>query len=331
MNRDDLYHAAAHVGQDDPDEPAVDDLQIAAAAAAAALGEPSSASDDSDESSSDGDDSSSGAEGMEDSDSDSDGSSSSDGAAAAGVHLQERITLVLTVVGDRVAVELHPHFFLNSRHGSEAALAGGEAEAPPSSVATSSEEESSSEEEEEGAEEITDYAQLRQIIDAMDDDGEDGGGGGGDVHGRGAAAELFGAIPLPALDVEVLPEDVLTPAGAVLSVIEDTIVVRAVGGSRALNEGTALVLEDRALLGAVEEIFGPVSAPLYALRYAGGAAEPPQGLVPGAVVFSVDRLALYVLPEALTVKGYDADVEVNERGELVEVEEHFSDDEAVSS
>ena len=48
------------------------------------------------------------------------------------------------------------------------------------------------------------------------------------------------------------------------------------------DEGAVLVLATcRAPLGRVEEVFGPVAAPLYALRYAapGGL---PEGAVPGA-------------------------------------------------
>ena len=50
------------------------------------------------------------------------------------------------------------------------------------------------------------------------------------------------------------------------------------------DEGAVLVLAgSRAPLGRVEEVFGPVAAPLYALRCAapGGL---PEGAVPGALV-----------------------------------------------
>lgn len=55
-------------------------------------------------------------------------------------------------------------------------------------------------------------------------------------------------------------------------------------GGRVFDEGAVLVLAGcRAPLGRVEEVFGPVAAPLYALRCAapGGL---PEGAVPGALV-----------------------------------------------
>jgi H/ACA ribonucleoprotein complex non-core subunit NAF1 len=267
---------------------------------------------------------------MEGGSSDGEGGTSSDAAAAEGGCLQERVALVLRAAGDgeRVGVELTVQFQLTAGGaGAEGAMQEDAEDEEGATSSSSSEEDTSSEEE---AEEITDYAELRGIIDAMDDDDDGGGGGGADggggpgFGGRSAAAELFGAAPPPSVAVEVGEGEALTPAGSVLSVIEGTVVVRAAGGSRALNEGAVLVLEDRSVLGAVEDIFGPVTAPLYALRCA---AEGP-AVAPGARVFSVDRLAQYVLPDELRVlRGGDADL--GEDGEPVDPELQFSDDEAV--
>lgn len=55
-----------------------------------------------------------------------------------------------------------------------------------------------------------------------------------------------------------------------------------------LLEGSLLVLGSRAVVGRVEEVFGPVASPLYALRYAGPAPMPGE-VAPGAQLFSVDR------------------------------------------
>jgi len=76
---------------------------------------------------------------------------------------------------------------------------------------------------------------------------------------------------------------------------------QATEGSRILAEGV-LCLANRAMLGRIEDIFGPVKAPLYVLRCsAGGAAESAK---PGAAVFSVVKLASFVVPEKLKSKGY---------------------------
>lgn len=223
---------------------------------------------------------------------------------------------------------------------------------------TSSEEDESSSSDDEGIEEITDYNQIRQIIDAMDDD-EGFGGGAGMMTGATAATELFGDQPIPEITtITVTATDSLTQAGTIMSVIEGMVVVRAAAGSRALAEGTVLVLEDRTVLGVVEEVFGPVTAPLYAMRYivpttsnvSGGDNDAKEGTpdivvaedeeeeqkqqqsaVPALqprqdmIVFAVERLSEYLLPEALRVKGYDGDA-----GEEGEDEPQFSDDEQVT-
>lgn len=68
--------------------------------------------------------------------------------------------------------------------------------------------------------------------------------------------------------------------------------------TRPLDEGSILCLEDRTVLGRVEEVFGPVKAPLYALRYAGKGAIP-QAVQAPAWVFSVEKYTEFVPPEAL--------------------------------
>lgn len=78
--------------------------------------------------------------------------------------------------------------------------------------------------------------------------------------------------------------------------------------SRAVDEGSVLCLDERKPLGRVEEVFGPVEEPLYALRYACGGTLPAE-VAPGAAVVSVQRLSTYILPEAVKVRlssGYIA-------------------------
>ena len=45
-----------------------------------------------------------------------------------------------------------------------------------------------------------------------------------------------------------------------------------------------MLLEDHTPIGRVEEVFGPLTQPLYALRY-GGPTPPPAGLATQARVF----------------------------------------------
>ena len=126
---------------------------------------------------------------------------------------------------------------------------GGDAEVAPdssydsdsgsSSSSSSSEEEDKEDEDEEPLDIITNYSELKQMIDGMDadDDGdEDGGGGAGGAGGGGAhraERELLGALPLPVLGELVLtPEDAVAAAGTVQAILEGMIVVKVgrVGG-----------------------------------------------------------------------------------------------------
>lgn len=294
--------------------PVVDDLQVAAAAAAAmADDEATTSSDNSDSSSSSEYSSSDGTSTYESDESDEDG-------VVLGVRRplqpyqttlgEERWCVHLVDTGDQgIKLILRPEepYTAAALDDMDDHVSQGEGDC-------------SDEAEDEDIEEIEDYDELRRIIDSMD--GDEGGMGDANGEGPTAAVELFGEAPPPALDVSLAPEDSLSAAGTVLSVIEGTIVVRASAGSRALDEGSVLVLQDRTVIGAIEDIFGPVQAPLYALRCVG---DPPDGLIPEASVFSVDRLAQFVLPEELRVKGYDDWDE-----SAVDQEKHFSDDEAVS-
>jgi H/ACA ribonucleoprotein complex non-core subunit NAF1 len=220
----------------------VDDLQVAAAAAAAAMGESSSEEE-----------TSSGSEEESDDSSDDDRDNSSSGSSSSSEDEAEQVA---------PAAEGHGIEYLAAVNAEEF-----------------EEESDLDSDDDEEILEIHSYEDLRRVVDQMDsgggagfgngdeDAGHDNGGGG---TGPSAAEALFGDVPLPLLDnINITSDDAITLAGTVLSIIEGTVVVRAAPGSRALNEGSILVLEDRSILGVVEDIFGPVQAPLYALRYIG--------------------------------------------------------------
>ena len=65
------------------------------------------------------------------------------------------------------------------------------------------------------------------------------------------------------------------------------------------SEGTVLCLEDRTPLGRVTELFGPVHAPLYALRYSGSAASVPATVAAGSHVCAVEKYASALEAEAV--------------------------------
>ena len=55
------------------------------------------------------------------------------------------------------------------------------------------------------------------------------------------------------------------------------------------------------MVGAVEEVFGPILSPLYAFRWAGRGPQAAE-VAPGARVFTTARLAHYVAEESLQTK-----------------------------
>lgn len=67
---------------------------------------------------------------------------------------------------------------------------------------------------------------------------------------------------------------------------------------RALDIGSVLCTEARAPLGRVEDIFGPVVRPLYALR-CDLSANNAAGVGPGTAVFAPAQLAVYVDPQSV--------------------------------
>ena len=102
------------------------------------------------------------------------------------------------------------------------------------------------------------------------------------------------------------------------------VVVQAHPGSALLDDGSTLCLADRRPFGAVEETFGPVTAPLYAVRRCQAAGEPLPLQVGTSVYFVLGRSVLIEDIDRLRVKGYDASGKDDE--ELAE-DQDFSDDE----
>ena len=77
---------------------------------------------------------------------------------------------------------------------------------------------------------------------------------------------------------------------------------QAAEGSRPLDVNSVLCLADRTALGRIEDVFGPVKAPLYVLRAAAG--DVAAAATPGVAVFSVAKHASFVVPEKLKSRGY---------------------------
>jgi len=166
------------------------------------------------------------------------------------------------------------------------------------------------------------------------------------------------AVPPPPPPPPVGPEEALVAVGEVISVVGDVVVVQSLPGLEPMDEASVLCLETRQGLGAIEEVFGPVAAPLYATRAPAarrsGAASAAAGgneaaaagrettgddatddtndvgddVTPdvkvGARVFAVEGRRRALDTRGLRAKGYDNS---GQNDEEVADDEEFSDDE----
>lgn len=88
----------------------------------------------------------------------------------------------------------------------------------------------------------------------------------------------------------------------------------------ALDEGSVLCTEGRALLGRVEDVLGPVTQPVYAVRYCGAGALP-DGLVARDRVFAVAGRSRVFDASAAAAAGPARDWDVAVEGEEESEEE----------
>ena len=142
-------------------------------------------------------------------------------------------------------------------------------------------------------------------------------------------ADARAVAPVPTIEAS----EEIRSIGRVMSVVGRTVVVgsaargRTAEGEETLDEESVLCLGDRTGLGVIEEVFGPVSSPLYSLRLPAeedGASGGAKVRVDDEVFVVVGRSKTIPNVKSLYKKGYDASGKDDE--EVVE-EEEFSDDE----
>ena len=141
----------------------------------------------------------------------------------------------------------------------------------------------------------------------------------------------FGESELQPLPAPLAEDEPVMPAAKVMSIQPaiGSVVASSLPGSGigVLDQESVLCLEDRTLLGRVDEVFGPVAAPFYTVRVlneecAEGSAK---AVAVGTLLYSIPSLAVVVDKKKLNTKGTDASDFYNH--ELPEEEQEFSDDE----
>ena len=128
--------------------------------------------------------------------------------------------------------------------------------------------------------------------------------------------------PVAPVDVEVSASTPVEAAGVVSAVVGHTVVVAGLEGRGPYADGSVFCLEDRTVLGRVEDVFGPVASPFYSLR----CAEVPAAATSGRPVLCVLQHSAVLDPQNLHTKGYDMSGKDDE--ELSGSDREFSDDEA---
>lgn len=173
---------------------------------------------------------------------------------------------------------------------------------------------------------LADRAKLSALLDSVRMQDEDEDDDPGALEAPRTKNEIpLDKQPLPDLSGVVIPTDErLSKLGEVLSVVQTVAVIQGspdAASGRPLGPGSILCLEDRRLVGAVHELFGPIAMPFYSVRFA--SPEAARALLSeGAAVHFVPSLAKFAEP--ITSPGTDAS---GLHDEELDQAEWFSDDE----
>ena len=232
------------------------------------------------------------------------------------------------------------------------------------SSSSSSSSDSSDSEEEEEALDVASYQDMKNLVDEMmgrggvgntGNTGNTGGTGGTHIpvkEGNGgfqapshpqAHQELFdtseatlAALRTSLRSLSISTDETLSECGRVVGCLEGTVVVQASLGAanECLAEGSILVTEGRVVLGRIEDIFGPVEAPMYVLMdpsslYVGEneGAQVPRVQV-GDTLWYVESLVKRIVdPKRLREVGVGEDVEIEGGDEEDEEDEGDEEDE----
>lgn len=199
-----------------------------------------------------------------------------------------------------------------------------------SSDESSSSDDSSSDEDsdEEGYELLDPATAARMLMEEGGIDDEDGGSkaaGGAQLRTKNEVPEEI--VPKP--DVTVTPDMKITPLGTVQHVVDTLILIKAFtsGEYQVLESGSVLCLENREVIGAVQDTIGKVEEPLYSVAFTKPSDISDLNIAANTKIFYVDSHSTYVFTQPLkNLKGTDASNLHDE--EVADEEMEFSDDEA---
>ncbi|KAK9468024.1 Gar1/Naf1 RNA binding region-domain-containing protein [Lipomyces arxii] len=175
----------------------------------------------------------------------------------------------------------------------------------------------------------SDEGELDDVDDGeiLDDDDNDNDNNNDNDNGPKSKNEIEPVIA--PLDLVISPSDEITDLGLIDRVVGKTVLVRAIvsGELRVLDQDSVLVLENRELLGRVYETLGPVTKPLYSVKFnTDSEAAVYLGKI-NAKVFYVPKYSTFVFTAAIkAIKGSDAS-NINDE-EVADSDIEFSDDEA---
>jgi H/ACA ribonucleoprotein complex non-core subunit NAF1 len=199
-----------------------------------------------------------------------------------------------------------------------------------SSDESSSSDDSSSDEDsdEEGYELLDPATAARMLMEEGGLDDDEGGSktaSGSQLRTKNEVLEEI--VPKP--DVTVTPDMKITPLGAVQHVVDTLILIKAFtsGEYQVLESGSVLCLENREVIGAVQDTIGKVEEPLYSVAFTKPSDISDLNIAANTKIFYVDSHSTYVFTQPLkNLKGTDASNLHDE--EVADEEMEFSDDEA---
>lgn len=202
-------------------------------------------------------------------------------------------------------------------------------DAESSDESSSSDDSSSDEDSDEEGYELLDPATAARML--MEEGGMDDEEGGSKAA-NGSQLRTKNEVPeevVPKPDVTVTLDMKITPLGAVQHVVDTLILIKAFtsGEYQVLESGSVLCLENREVIGAVQDTIGKVEEPLYSVAFTKPSDISDLNIATNTKIFYVDSHSTYVFTQPLkNLKGTDASNLHDE--EVADEEMEFSDDEA---